>query len=212
MSQSTTATTATTATKEIELSSSQKNGLKVIADLIHTSILKRDEVLHLSADKMEELLLNVDRKQWELLFKTLKENLINLCKIGSGTANNYATEINDILTARNIVKPSSDNIKAKQKQARKEALAKEYQHIAKENLIKQLSVEKDVKKIAEITKVIADKAKDEAKVKKDADTLVTSEAKTKWNTFTKSLFEVKPDLCALIIANIDEIEKMVTNS
>jgi len=212
MSQSTTATTATTATKEIELTSSQKKGLTFIADLIQTSILKRDEVLHLSADKMEELLLNVDRKQWEALFKGLKSSLINLCKIGSGTANNYATEISDILSARSIVKPSSDNIKAKQKQARKEALAKEYQHVAKENLIKQLSVEKDVKKIAEITKVIADKAKDEAKVKKDADTLVTSEAKTKWNTFTKSLFEVKPDLCALIIANIDQIEKMVTHS
>jgi hypothetical protein len=196
-------------TNEVVLSSSQKNGLKVIADLIHTSILKRDEVLHLSADKMQELLLNVDRKQWELLFKGLKDSLINLCKIGSGTANNYATEISDILTARNIVKPSSDNIKAKQKQARKEALAKEYQHVAKESLIKQLSVEKDVKKIAEITKVIADKAKDEAKVKKDADTLVTSEAKTKWNTFSKALFETEPELCALIIDQINMVRDVV---
>ena len=210
MSQSTTtATTATTATKEVELTSSQKKGLTFIADLIQTSILKRDEVLHLSADKMQDLVKGVNRKEWELLFKGLKDSLINLCKIGSGTANNYATEINDILTARGIVKPSSDNVKAKQKQARKEALAKEYQHVAKENLIKQLSVEKDVKKIAEITKVIADKAKDEAKVKKDADNQVTSEAKTKWNTFAKSLFETEPELCYLIINNIDMVRKVL---
>ena len=32
------------------------------------------------------------------------------------------------------------------------------------------------------------------------------EAKTKWNTFAKSLFEVKPELCSLIVDNIDQIE------
>ena len=196
-------------TNEVVLSSSQKNGLKVIADLIHTSILKRDEVLHLSTDKMEELLLNVDRKQWELLFKGLKDSLINLCKIGSGTANNYATEISDILTARNIVKPSSDNIKAKQKQARKEALDKKYQHVAKENLISQLVNETDAKIVSELTKVIADKAKDEAKQVKDANANVVSEAKTKWNTFSKALFETEPELCALIIDQIDVVRDVV---
>jgi hypothetical protein len=192
-----------------ELTASQKKGLVFIADLIQTSILKRDEVLHLSADKMQELVKGVNRKEWEALFKGLKDSLINLCKIGSGTANNYATEISDILQARDVSKPSSDNIKAKQKQARKEALQNKYAHVAKENLIKQLTVETDAKVVSELTKVIADKAKDEAKQEKDANANVANEAKTKWNAFAKALFETEPELCALIIANMDMVREVL---
>lgn len=192
-----------------ELTASQKKGLVFIADLIQTSILKRDEVLHLSADKMQELVKGVNRKEWEALFKGLKDSLINLCKIGSGTANNYATEISDILTARDVSKPSSDNIKAKQKQARKEALQNKYAHVAKENLISQLVNETDAKVVSELTKVIADKAKDEAKQEKDANANVANEAKTKWNAFAKALFETEPQTCALIIANMDMVREVL---